>query len=871
MATETSLSQGFVSGVEGFLEVLQNRESPDAGRRRRERGFCALVRASQSLQPLQNACLSEESNDCLVARYRLQSAPLFGTLIRGFGEDLERIRSDPSLLEGGGTPAVPSSTSTGTVVFRPRGQWSTLIKEGFLQREFAEERSPTKEQTGMLDPVWVRRLVDGLGDERFLFTGERLVLLVEMVEPFGDRVEWEAAQQLLWPLPARVGIVISGVSEEIVIPAENHHFVDLFLSGEEASPEEETFQYTFSALRGDKPAAEDRLGLFEYAVGLARLILHADTAPLAIGIQGPWGKGKSSFMGFMDDALVRWAPANTAARRPRRRDRLAALLRPGGAAAGSPPRSSSPGLLPSLGEEFERLREEHESLQLLGITGTTSTEALTGTNGDGGPDRVRQAIERRAGVWDEMRRAARRNVVTAHFNAWQFEDATQIWAGLAERITEALESALPLWRRLWTPFAYAWNRRRLDVVLDLFVPALLVALAAFVLAFVGIDRIDAWVNNGKSKPLGDIPRIALPSFVAFALAVLVVAGRFRKIIQPVSERIRDYTRRPDYSSRMGYQHEVSRDLKFVAERLRRAHPRCRILVFIDDLDRCAEEKIVETLQAINLVLGTSDFFVVLGIDTKMIRRAVERHYSGNGNAKALPEGFADNYLRKIVQLSFHLPETGPDERVRFIGDLFSAQARESFLAKRQRPDHAAVVYDSVEGQWQLPFDKGNLRRPVVQRLNEVEDTAEELEAFAHLQGLIVDNPREMKRLINVHRLVKILLQRPEVALTVESQRKMIKWLIFCARWPNLIDDVLDYAKGHPNTDDCFSAGVKNLAVSDHKALKDLAARSHQPGDLLSSQDLQPGGLLARAALISQMVEYEPATDQAATTTTPRPA
>ena len=50
----------------------------------------------------------------------------------------------------------------------------------------------------------------------------------------------------------------------------------------------------------------------------------------------------------------------------------------------------------------------------------------------------------------------------------------------------------------------------------------------------------------------------------------------------------------------------------------------RVVVVVDDLDRCSDESIMETLQAINLVLGASDFFVVLAIDTDMIHRAIAR-------------------------------------------------------------------------------------------------------------------------------------------------------------------------------------------------------------------------------------------------------
>ncbi len=66
------------------------------------------------------------------------------------------------------------------------------------------------------------------------------------------------------------------------------------------------------------------------------------------------------------------------------------------------------------------------------------------------------------------------------------------------------------------------------------------------------------------------------------------------------------------------------------------------------------------------------------------------------------------------------------------------------------------------------FDPADIVAPRVRVLREVQDTKEELEALDASRDLLNDNPRELKRLVNVHRLVKILLQRPEAPPTPPS-------------------------------------------------------------------------------------------------------
>ena len=79
----------------------------------------------------------------------------------------------------------------------------------------------------------------------------------------------------------------------------------------------------------------------------------------------------------------------------------------------------------------------------------------------------------------------------------------------------------------------------------------------------------------------------------------------------------------------------------------------RIVVFIDDLDRCLPDKAFELIENIKLVLGQKGFVFVLAlnravIDAHLRKLAVDRY----GEEKA---DLLDRYLDKIVQLPLPLP------------------------------------------------------------------------------------------------------------------------------------------------------------------------------------------------------------------------
>jgi hypothetical protein len=394
-----------------------------------------------------------------------------------------------------------------------------------------------------------------------------------------------------------------------------------------------------------------------------------------------------------------------------------------------------------------------------------------------------------------------------------------------------------------TPLAYAWRSHRAEVILDLLLPAT-VALLVLVLAAVAIPDLQDWLNKHlASEALVQLLGGVLPAVSAVIGSFWIVASQTRRVLAPVSERVLTYIGRPDYRDRMGYQHLVLADLQFVSRRLRGERDGPRVIVFIDDLDRCSEDKIMELLQAINLILGESEFYVFLGMDTKMIYRAIEAHYTANG--RPLDSRFAETYLQKIVQLPFHLPETRPEQRASFIAELFSEAARQG--VSRAEPTTAPARGDDRALAW----DRRALLPPVVQQEKPVADTPIELQAFFDFQPYLKDNPRELKRLVNVHRFVKIVLQQEGRPPSPEIQRKLVKWLVFCDRWPDLVDDVLAYARERSASADCLidALGSGNKDIAGFAA---CAARK----DVLTAEDLAPDGSLAEAAKISRLVIWE---------------
>jgi len=767
-STQQTKSQQQESGLQPddsaklFIDLLNNRakhHEPDSGDLpTRDRGFVVIARDGLDLWPLQALCSKkhQEYNECLTARYRFRPGVIFGSLLAAFLVDLLKIgRGSTDDLAG---VFFPGAADVAWKRFLNQGRTDPVNRSPLEAIERLIKEQPESD----LDKERLDALLDLLSSEDVLSPGKRLVLFaeVEQSRTDADEQEWNRARTILFDrLPERVGLVVSGAPPTFEL-GEAPHFLELLsrvTTEDPPPPSDPRFSFKQGSLLSDRPTEIDTLGIKNDAEALARFVLHPQTdPPLTIGIHGPWGKGKSSFMKLVEDALIDKALDDLGAR-------------------------TDPDLARLKREKDEREQKvEHAS------------EAQSGD--------LRNQFRAKSVEYDERRKhLAEPEVVTVNFNAWQFEDAKQIWAGLASVISERLELALPWRRHMRMRLLYAWEKRRSELLLNVALPVLLGFAILLYLVFGGLDQFKAALDDAGASDL--VLRALLASLLPLGSLVFLIwfaSKQILSVVQPMSQRVLSYIQLPTYREQMGYQHRVMEDLYRVYNCLKWHEDRgSKVVVFIDDLDRCSEEKIMEVLQAITLILGDSKFFVFLGMDTEMIYRAVRAHYASDQTGdNTLPSNFPEEYLHKIIQISFYLPKTSDGSRRVYLDSLFSAASRQTgeptVAGQTSGPHGNGKQAPPSAADGRLPVDFSYiLHSPPV----EVEDTPAELDTFKkHLQFL-EDNPRAVKRLINLHRLVKIILtvKQQQLLTREEEQRKLVRWLLFCARWPELVDDCINLA------------------------------------------------------------------------------
>jgi len=94
----------------------------------------------------------------------------------------------------------------------------------------------------------------------------------------------------------------------------------------------------------------------------------------------------------------------------------------------------------------------------------------------------------------------------------------------------------------------------------------------------------------------------------------------------------------------------------------------KIIVFIDDLDRCSTDTVIGTLEAIKLFLFTKHTAFIIGADERLIRYAVKRRFPEiPGDSTEV----ARDYLEKLIQYPVRIPALNTTELINYVNLLFA--------------------------------------------------------------------------------------------------------------------------------------------------------------------------------------------------------
>ncbi len=196
----------------------------------------------------------------------------------------------------------------------------------------------------------------------------------------------------------------------------------------------------------------------------------------------------------------------------------------------------------------------------------------------------------------------------------------------------------------------------------------------------------------------------------------------------------------------------------------------RLIVFIDDLDRCTPDTVISTLEAIKLFLFVPKSTFVICADDRLIKYAVRKRFPEIQGANA---EVGRDYLEKLIQYPIRIPPMDNLEMETYINLLFCKLSIDSeefeSLRSQVMKNKRKELFSSV------------INSDTISKFIKDESVPEKLKEDLILSGQITHlltvglngNPRQCKRFLNM------LLLRLQMAKSkgVEIQKKVLAKLM----------------------------------------------------------------------------------------------
>ena len=176
-----------------------------------------------------------------------------------------------------------------------------------------------------------------------------------------------------------------------------------------------------------------------------------------------------------------------------------------------------------------------------------------------------------------------------------------------------------------------------------------------------------------------------------------------------------------------------------------------VVIFIDDLDRCLPERVIDTLEAIKLFLSVDNTAFVIGADERILKHSISMHlklHTFNNDSEYLQntQQIVTDYIEKLIQIPYRIPKLSASEIETYNNLLFSLNLLDS--------EEFQKIYDKYlefrKGDFYSPFSFGNIKEII--SLDDKTELSNLLNISHFMSQMITNvlkgNPRQTKRFLN---------------------------------------------------------------------------------------------------------------------------
>nr|WP_049907641.1 P-loop NTPase fold protein [Haloferax elongans] len=388
---------------------------------------------------------------------------------------------------------------------------------------------------------------------------------------------------------------------------------------------------------------------------------------------------------------------------------------------------------------------------------------------------------------------------TVEFNPWKHEQQEALWASFAITFVDSLKQSIPLTRRPQKFFAITWQR----LLSETSNAALIKFTGGFILSLIALSTVLwIWLTVGVDWVVTALSATGLnlrywlgtSGVIVSVLAGIDLTRRAYSIWsvsihRSFSQRLND----PTYQERTEFLESFQADLERVLDVYGDDGP---VYVFMDDVDRCTVPRAADLMRSINLMVSDdSQLIFIIGLDRERVAAGIAaKHnelldYIDGEIDNEEPIEFGYRYLEKFIQIPFVVPEPKGEDIQRLVrGNILDAETED---ASTDREDIATLWEENLAAQFEATLD----------------------DIVAMAAPALGNNPRQVKRFLNLYRLRAVLAEseglladrgEDPVGDTI-TLPQLAKFVVISIQWPSFVtavsndptalERVSDYATG----------------------------------------------------------------------------
>lgn len=280
----------------------------------------------------------------------------------------------------------------------------------------------------------------------------------------------------------------------------------------------------------------------------------------------------------------------------------------------------------------------------------------------------------------------------------------------------------------------------------------------------------------------------------------------------------------------------------------------KLVVFIDDLDRCTPDTIIETLEAIRLFLYTEHTAFIIGADERLVKYAVRRKFPEIPGERV---EVGRDYLEKLIQFPIRVPQLSRPEIETYINLLFTNLT----ISDEKTYDELRIKVMERKSKclFDVAFNYGIATEMIPDNCSELQDVLILSETISPVLAVGLNgNPRQCKRFLNTLVLRIQMAKSRGIELQYKVLAKLMLLEYFKSEWFRRLAELQAQQEGSPTEISAIEEIIKNNEDADKSLSEEFKIWISDPWmkswiasePSLSKIDLRPYFYFARDVLSS---------------------